>query len=451
MKRDPKGTRTRRFKLALLTSLAGKGISTIVQLAALPLAIAALGQERFGAYASLAAFLNWMSIVTVTITPGLTAEIVGASARGDQKQEGRAFGSAFVFSTVLAAVLCGGTLLLFREVGIEGVFGSAYLPFIGELQSTVTVLTVFIAMSVILSVADGAQAGYQSQYIHNVFLAIGNVLTILLIALLVRVRPTIANMIVAVYAAPLLARAMSLLQLVWSRRYLIHGMMLIDRRTLHSIAGTGAAFILTSVAGFWYQSFSVYWVGRSLGPVAAGQMAILITILNVLGSLLTMITQPLWPAIQDALVRNDIAWVRRAYLRISKNVMICVGIAALTIMVAGDSITHLWIKSTIKLSAASQIFLGLYFLLLAWEHLNYSVLIGLRRYWFASFSYFSGALIMLASCFYLVSWYGVSGMLAAMCSGPLFVTAWRYPLRLRALFAMSPPSAPVSVGEHRRA
>lgn len=438
MNGDPGVIRTRRLKLALLTSLAGKGISTVVQLAALPLAINALGQERFGVYAMLAAFLNWMSIVSVTIAPGLTVQLVRASARTDREQERRVFGSAFIFSTLFAALLFGAAQLVFRSVGIEGIFGSAYIAFADELWSGVRVLSVFITVNLVLSVAEAAQAGYQKQYVHNAFIAMGNILTIIAIAVLVRAKPTVANMIVAVYAGPLVARSMSFFQLLWSRPYLIAGMTRVDLPAMALMAKTGSAFILTSIASFCYQSVSVYWVGRCMGPLAATQMSVFITVLSVLGSLLMMFTQPLWPAIQDATVRNDTDWVNRTYLRISKYLMGCVGIAALIVAIAGDHITHLWVRSTIVTSGASQSLLGLYFLLVAWEQINYSYLIGLGRFWFASLAYFAGALIMLANGTWLVTNFGVSGMLAAMCSGPLLVTAWIYPLKLQRLFVAPP-------------
>jgi hypothetical protein len=130
--------------------------------------------------------------------------------------------------------------------------------------------------------------------------------------------------------------------------------------------------------------------------------------------------------------------------------MIYVGIAAIALGVAGDHVTHIWIKSSIAASGASQILLGLYFALLAWEHLNYSFLIGLGRYWFASLSFLSGALIMLTNSTWLVAVFGVSGMLAAMCSGPLLVTAWIYPMKLRSLFVAARTAAnTATLGEHR--
>jgi O-antigen/teichoic acid export membrane protein len=381
--------------------------------------------------------MNWLNVVSVTLTPGLTAQLVSAHARNDRAQAKAAFGAAFIFSAILASLLCGGTYAVFQIAGVSEIFGLDYAGFAAELHQGVTVFSFFIALNILLSVAEAAQSGYQNQYIHNMFLAVGNFFTIALIMLLVRSQPTITNMIVAVYAAPLIARGLSLLQLLMKRRYLLQGMLHLDMKSLRAIAATGSAFILTSFAGFSYQSFSVYWIGHSLGPIAAAKMSVLTTILNVLGSFLVMITQPLWPAIQDAIVRNDTAWVRRAYLRVSKNVMIYVAAAALAVAMGGDVATRVWLKSATPLDRSARLLLGFYFILLAWEHLNYSVLIGLRHYWFAALSYFSGALLMFSSSLWLVAHYGISGMLAAMCLGPLLVTAWIYPLKLRSILMPS--------------
>jgi O-antigen/teichoic acid export membrane protein len=426
--------RTRRLKLALLTSLAGKGIASIVQIVALPIAINALGQGRFGAYAMLAAILNWMNIVGVTIGPGLTIQLVAANARMDREAEARSFGSALAISCVFAILLLIGAQVSFHAVGAERLFGAAFMPFAGELRNGVVVLCIFVSANLIVNVAEAAQAAYQKQYIHNAFLAAGNIVTIVTIAVLVRARPTIASMVIAVYSGPLLARICSLAQLLYSRRHLIGGLRRVDRHALMLITRTGSAFILTSVASFCYQSGSIYWVGRQIGPLAATQMTLFMTILTTVGSLLIMFTQPLWPAIQDARARRDAPWIRQAYSRLARYLMAFFGIAGLTIAITGNRLIHLWVRSATQTGLASQILLGGYLLLVTWEQLNYSFLIGLGGIWFAATFYFAGALVMLSIGFWLVPLFGINGMLAALCAGPLLLTAWVYPTRLRHLF-----------------
>jgi O-antigen/teichoic acid export membrane protein len=425
--------RVRGVKLALITSLAGKGLSSVVQLAALPLAIRALGQEKYGVYAVLAALLNWMAIASVTITPGLTMQLVSAHARADRREEARIFGSALILSTVVAAVLYVGSQFLLRSIGVVGIFGENYSAFTGELYDGVEVLSAFIAMNLILCVAEATQAGYQKQYVHNMFIAAGNIITIVAILLLVRAKPTITNMIIAFYAGPLVARALSLIQLLSVHRYLVGGVFRVELSAMFLIVTTGSAFLLTGVASFCYQSFSVYWVGRWGGPIAATHMSVFITLLSVAGSILMMFLQPLWPAIRDATVRDEFAWIAHTYSRIRKYLMLYVGAAAFAVAIAGNQITHIWVGAAIATSISSQILLALYFLALAWEQCNYSFLIGLGSYWFAALAYLIGSMIMLVSSAFLVPRFGVSGMLAAMCLGPLLVTAWAYPVKLHRL------------------
>lgn len=74
--------RTQRFKIAVLSSLTGKSVSIVLQLVALPLAIAALGIDRYGICAMLVAILNWMNIAGAAITPGLTVQLVSANSVG---------------------------------------------------------------------------------------------------------------------------------------------------------------------------------------------------------------------------------------------------------------------------------------------------------------------------------------------------------------------------------
>jgi len=190
---------------------------------------------------------------------------------------------------------------------------------------------------------------------------------------------------------------------------------------------------LITFAAFGYQSFSVYWVGRTVGPTDGGLMALCVMILNVSGSALLMLTQPLWPAVRDAVTRDDLAWVRSAYRRTIGQVMIYVVLASLIIAVSGGYLARHWVKLGADIDMHSQWSLGLYFLLVAWEHLNYSFLIGLGHQWYAALTYTAGASLMLVCALAIVGGMGLSGMLMAMCAGPLLTTAWLYPLRIAKL------------------
>lgn len=444
--------RTQRLKIAMLSSLGGKGVSIVSQLVALPLAITLLGIERFGMYAMLVALLNWMNMAGVAITPGLTVQIVSANSDGNRDAEARVFTTAFLFALLVAVCMFMGLQAFFHVVGVLQLFGAAALPYRYEVGFGLQILVVFMSMSVVLSIVEGAQAGYQNQYVNNLLGTLGSVLSIIAIFVVVRQQPTIPNLILAIYGAPLAARVLNTLHLFWHRRYLLPWRGQFSMDALRTMLATGSAFLLTLLGTFCYQSFSVYWVGRELGSAAAAQMSVMMLVLTLAGSLLIIVTQPLWPAIQDAVTRDDLGWVHRAYRRILEKLIPYVALAALALAVGGEYILGFWLKSGVRIDLTTQVLWGFYFFIVAWEHINYTVLMGLSRFWFASIRFFIGALVMLISSVILVRQIGIDGIFLALCLGPLSLSAWLFPVEIRRLFARhrNVPSAAPLHGQDRK-
>ena len=427
--------RTQRFKIAVLSSLTGKSVSIVSQLVALPLAIAALGIDRFGIYAMLVALLNWMNVAGVAITPGLTVQIVSANSAGDHDLEARVFTTAFLFSLLVAAFVFMGLQAVFQTVGVDLLFGSAVLPYRNEVAFGLQFLAVFMSLSIVLSLVEAAQAGYQNQHFNNLLLTLGSVLSIISVFVVVRQQPTIPNLILSIYGVPLIARALNVLHLFWHRRYLLPRRGRFSMDALRKMLTTGSAFLLTLLGTFLYQSFSIYWTGRELGSAAAAQMSVMMMVLNIVGSILISVTQPLWPAIQDAVTRDDRAWVHSAYRRILRTLVPYIALAGLALAIGGEYILGFWLKPGVHIDITMRLLWGAYFFIVAWEHLNYTVLMGMGRFWFASVTFSIGALVMVVSSVILVQRIGIDGMFISLCLGSLLLSAWIYPLEIRRLLS----------------
>lgn len=419
----------------MLSSLGGKGVSIVSQLVALPFAIAELGIDRFGIYAMLVALLNWMNMAGILITPGLTVQIVRANSAGERDTEVRVFSTAFEFALLVAVCMFIGLQVLFQAVGISQLFGPAALPYRDEVAFGLQILAVFMSLSVVLSIVEGAQAAYQNQYVNNLLGTLGSILSIFVIVVVVSQRPTIPNLILAIYGAPLVARMVNMVHLFWHRSYLLPKRGQFSFDVLRAMFATGSAFLLTLLGTFCYQSFSIYLAGRLLGSAGAAQMSVMMLVLTLAGSLLIIVTQPLWPAVQDAASRDDLTWVRSAYRRILRNLVPYIALAALALAVWGEYILGFWLKSGVRIDLSTRILWGLCFFIVAWEHINYTVLMGLSRFWYASIRFTIGALVMVVTSVILVQLIGIDGIFVALCLGPLSFSAWLFPIEIRRLLA----------------
>lgn len=432
---NPTAFRTQRFKIALVSSLAGKGVSIVSQLLALPLAISALGVDRFGIYAMLVALLTWVNMATVAITPGLTVQIVDARSTGEREAEVKVFTTALLFAVAAALCVFIGVRLFIHAVGIEHLFGRVSLPYLNEVDFGLQILLAFMSLSLVLCVVEGAQAGYQNQFINNLFGMLGSIFNIIAIVVIVVQSPSIPDLILAIYGVPLFARILNAVHLFWFHRHLLPQRRMFSFAALRAMLTTSSAFLLTALGTFFYQSFSIYWVGHELGPAYAAQMSVMMLVLNLAGSLLITVTQPLWPAIQDALKRGDLPWVRSAYRRILRTLVPYIALAAIALALGGEYILGFWLKSGVHIDLTKRLLWGVYFFIVTWEHLNYTVLMGMSRFWFASVIFSAGALVMVVASVLLVQKIGIDGLFISLCLGPLLLSTWLYPLEIRRLLS----------------
>ena len=432
---DSTAVRTQRLRIAMLSNVGGKGLSIALQLLALPLAIAALGVDRFGIYAMLVVLLNWINFAGLAINPGLTVQILRASSAGNRDAESRIFTTAFLFGLLAAVCAFIGLHLFFQAIGIVQLFGAAATQYQNEVEGGILILVAFMSLSIVLSIVEGAQAGYQNQYVNNLLGALGSGFSVIAIVIVVKQYPTIPNLIMAIYGAPLVARVLNMLHLFWHHSYLLPWRGQFSMDVLRTMLATGSAFLMTLLGSFCYQNFSIYWAGHELGPAGAAQMSVMMLVITLSGSMLIIVTQPLWPAIQHAVLHDDLMWVHRAYRRVLRNLVPYTVLGALTLALGGEYILNFWLNSGVTINLATRLLWGLYFFLIAWEHICHTMLMGFNRFWFSSICYLIGALVMLITSVILCRLIGITGIFVGLCLGPLTLSVWLFPREIRRMLA----------------
>jgi len=423
--------RTQRFKAAVVSSVAGKGLSVALQLGALPFAISELGVTRYGIYAMIVALLNWLNMAGLVIAPGLTAQMIGANSNGKRDVESQLFCTAFQFVIILSILVFVGLEILFSFAGISNLFGAEVLEYQNEVQLSLHIMATLMAIGLLLSVVEAAQAAYQNQFVMNLLAILGSALSIVGIIFLLKESPTIPALIISIYGCTIFVKILNAMYLFWNRPYLLPWRGSFSRNALMKMISIGAAFLLTVAGTFLYQNFSIFWAGRKIGPDAAAQVSVMLLVVSMSGSVLMTVTQALWPAIQDAMMRKDFSWVSKAYDRMQCNLVPYILVASLLLGYFGQDILSFWLKTDVVLEPLLCILWGIYFFVIAWEHLNYTFLVGFGRTWFASIPFMLGAIVMLGVIILISDTAGLNGIFLGLCIGPIAITSWLYPLEIR--------------------
>jgi O-antigen/teichoic acid export membrane protein len=423
-------SRNRRLKFSVVSSLSGKGVSIVTQLLALPLAVAALGLERYGAYAMLMATFLWASTATVIVGSALSLRIVGAHANDDEALEARLFSTAFFFTCGIALVLSVSLYILICTINISSAIGIKIADYESDLRKSALSMACIVPLNVIFSLADAAQSGYQRQYLTNILYAASN---IFIIALLINVKqhPSIYGLTLAIFLPPMAARLLNLAFLLCVNRHLRPKWKHTDKNILLDLLAIGSGFFLMQIGSFAYQQFPLFFVGRYVDLAGAAYFSAMMQVISISGSLLIIFTQPLLPAIRDATIRGDVAWTRNAYWFTVARLVPYIIVASIVILIAGSSIVSQLLRHPIELDTAIRGFWALFFLLVAWEHLGYIFLTGIGSMWIATVLYIGGAVVMLIVMVTLSSGLSLASVFFAMCLGPILLTTIAYPTIFR--------------------
>lgn len=420
--------RSRRIRLAIRTSIASKGVTIAVQLLAFPLAVRALGAERFGVFVLLTTALAWMSIVYSGLGPGLARGVAEAAANGDQATEARYFTAGIILSAALIAVLGLAVSVWWLTMPTNSFpFSAKFLAYRGELRSAFPLVLLIIALQLIVGVADSARAGYQEQYVTNLWGIIANCGSLLALVVASLFSPTIAAMVVAVYGVAVLGRVGNLATLLKSRPYLLPRLRLLDRVHMRAVLHTGGAFAVLQAGVFINQQVSLVLLGRLTGPTLVGQMAVQFRVFALLGGMIQMVIQPFWPAVIDARVQNHWSWIRQSYRKVVAYCTCYALVGAIGVSLLGRYVVSHWVGAALSPPQTFQTIMGLYFFLCIWPQPHAALLMGLGKYWPPAWISLSENTLMILLAVIMIPRFGITGLAASLCVANVATSGWLIP------------------------
>jgi O-antigen/teichoic acid export membrane protein len=424
--------REERVRLAVRTGLVSKAVALGVQAGAMPIAVRALGAERYGVFAVLAASIGWVALAGVGLNPSLTSRTSAVAARSDPEQEKRLFSTAFIAMTVVASVVAVLTAMAFLAMPVSSFFGAKYDRFAGEITSGVLAGILFMAGSLVVGVVEAAQLGYQEQHHANAWVAVGNAGSIISLLLVAWRWPSVMGLMISLFGVPLAARAANV---AWfftkGRPYLRPHLRSFDRAVVGGLLSTGIGFVLIQLTSFLNQQFVVFLTGRMVGPREVASLAVIMQVLLLISGLLSMYAQPLWPALMDAAVRGDVGWVQKSYRRALGVPMALAGFAGLGLAVCGRWVIGAWFGMEVAPDRALQASAGVYLILACWEYLHFTILVGLQGVWRSAIVLGAKSLIAVCLTLILVPRAGSVGATVALAVSALLVGVWAFPLLVR--------------------
>lgn len=370
--------RSRSVKLAVVTSFVSKAGTVLLQLLSIPIAVRVLGREEFGLYTTVNLTLSTVALLQVGVGPALTHGLTRARAAGDESGQ-RELGSTAFFLMAGIALLAGlalAAVLLF--VPLPAIYGEAFAGRESALRPALwTGLGLFLLLFV-LNLTERVREGHLEVASNNLWGAAGNVMAALFVGVGVWWIPQVWYLVIAVHGAMVIGKLCNTISLWRKHPLMLPAPKWFRPSVARHLFSDGMAFstccLVTGIIEF---NFCGWLVGRAGGPADIALYGVFISLTIMQLGFVVMLSTPTWPAVAEALARDDFPWARKAAKRLYGYGAAFALCSAAGLILIGPWILSLWLgKEFSNIGRPLIACYGLYFVAHVWRHLNHAMMIG---------------------------------------------------------------------------
>lgn len=421
----------RRIGFAAATGVAAKALALVAQLAAVAIAVRALGAGGFALYVVIASLVSWIGLAGLGVAPGLTLGVARAGALGDRAEEARLFVVALLLMVAVAIVLVGSAVFLGASGLVERLMINWLGSASGDASTAFLCMAVLIAVQLIVLVPEAAQLGLQTQYVSNVWAGIGSAAAIVAMVTVGKAVTSVTAFVLVSQGPQVAARAANGIVFVLRRRYLLRPAGLRFAQHARPILRSGIAFTGFSLASYVGLQIGLLIMAARVDAASVALAGVIVRgyLLEVSG--LSLITTPTWPAIANAVTRGDLRWVRRIYRLLVLGGFAYTGVVALAIIFGLEALIGIWTGSRPADNGALRALLATFVVVNGWAHVNAMTLVGMGALRFTATVLITEAVVVLALQIVFVPLVGVVGYVGALAVGAMAVSGWMLPLRVR--------------------
>ena len=303
--------RTTRLLRAVLFGLVLRIGPALTHVLTLALVLPALGSERFGILAAASSLATWISLSNLGLGIGLTTQL--SNRKPDSCSKSIATSAFFLLSLVGLVVL----LLTFALVHVFP-FGNFLKVTSNELANDANValriVAIFSVLTMVLNIGGPILNGNQRGDVASLSALTGSLAGCSMIYFAATARVSFASMC-TVMSASLLLPALIQCAAAYHSGFLSLSRRHFSFKLATESAKLGATYFLIQLASGLYLQSGPLLVAHYLSASYAAKYDVACRALIIVYALISAVMVPLWPAVGDAIAKEDKQWLKVAFRR----------------------------------------------------------------------------------------------------------------------------------------
>jgi len=353
------GIRSKKLKKNIVAIFIRKGIGIVVSFITVPILMNYLGVTNYGIWLTITSFINWFNFFDFGLGNGLRNKLPVAFNNNDHLSGKKYISSTFATLTIISSGLIILFILFYPYINWgELLKSSSHLSL--DISHTIFIIFILFAIQFVFRListiltADQrpAAAGYLSTFASIIFLAL----------MLLLSKKNQSSIVLVAWAFSISAILPYILATYYyfksDYRPYMPSFRYIDLSYAKEIFSLGANFFIIQGCALILYSLNNFIILRMIGPDAVPTYFVTFKYFSIIIMINNMVTLPLWSAITDAHIKNDLDWIKRI-MHIYKKLSIYIICCVLIMIVLSNVIYKVWIGDKLDIPILLSIMMGL--------------------------------------------------------------------------------------------
>ena len=309
---------TRSIVINVIYAFGVRGLSMFVGLFTTPMYIRYFNNnELLGIWFTLLSVLTWILYCDMGIGNGLRNKLVAAMQSEDKLEGKRYVSSAYLFICSISLVVVIVLVLLSQFIDWNIVFNVDYQDLDrSTLQLALAILLASIAVQLVLRLITSVLYALQQSFVPGLLNLLTNVLMLAFASIAVKFEfnGSIISMAIAYFFAvnvPLIVATIIVFGI--TNRNLCPSIKYYKKEYAQSTLKIGGVFLWIQFMALILNSTNSYFVTLFIGNEAVVDFNIYYKIFTLVGTLVTLISTPIWSATTKAQVEGNYQWLRKLF------------------------------------------------------------------------------------------------------------------------------------------
>lgn len=338
--------RTRRLLRGVGSTAVSRGVIFAVNMLYIPIVIRHLGAGSFGVWMTISTTLTMLLVLDLGVANSLTNFISEAFANGDQQHANRYMTTALTLMIGAAGALGLAACIGWPYIDWGRLFNIQAPLAQAEVSAAVAVALVIFLVDLPARLAAKVLGGYQELTTANLFAMVGSLASLAVMIVLVYEGAGLTGLVAAASGPVVLADIACMLWLLsahkpWLRPRIAH----LSQHAAWRMLNLGGSLFILQIAGLLVFDSDNLIIAHYLGPAEVAPYSTAWRLATCATAVHAGFFPALWPAFSEALVRGDVAWVRRMFWRIMAGTMTASVVFAVLCAVCGRWIIRVWATS----------------------------------------------------------------------------------------------------------